>query len=205
MNLAGSTAIEHAFALLNAALEATAATPVEMVVIGGAALNVLGIAARPTKDVDVLGLCETSPGGGCAVLVKRSPLPQPISTAAADVAAALDLDPNWLNVGPADLLDLGLPAGFMERTTIRRYGSHLSVHLPAREDLICLKAYAAADTGVGRHTEDLAALRPNGQELLAGVRWARTQDPSDGFRAMLEGLLRHMGFPHEAEVLARDS
>lgn len=203
MQFRGTDDIEDALSLLASTMEARGLAPCELVVVGGAAFNLAGVVIRPTKDVDVIALRE---GGSddVPVLVKHKPLPEPIASAAVFVAEALGLDPEWLNGGPADLLDSGLPAGFEARLTIRYYGTHLAVLTPSRQDLICLKVYAAADTGIGRHTEDLDALRPTGQELLDGARWTRTQDPSAGFRSMLVALLRYHGCDHEAEVLERE-
>jgi hypothetical protein len=190
--------------MLAASLEARRIPAVELVVVGGAAFNLLGIVIRPTRDVDVLALCEGQGPDGVPVLVKHAPLPEPIVSAALLVAEALGLDSNWLNAGPADLLDWGMREGFERRLTARRYGTHLVVHTHSREDLICLKVYAAADTGVGRHTEDLQALQPTCDELLARARWARTQDPSEGFRTMLAGLLRYYDCDRIAEVFAHE-
>jgi hypothetical protein len=78
------------------------------------------------------------------------------------------------------------------------------VHLPSRRDLICFKVYAAADQGPGRHVDDLRALEPSSQELLEGARWVRTQDPSEGFLAMIVGLFKYMGFEEDAEVIAHE-
>ncbi|KAF0208250.1 MAG: hypothetical protein FD171_1086 [Actinobacteria bacterium] len=204
MELTGIDAIEDALALLSATLEARGVAPVELVVIGGAAMNVLGIAVRPTKDVDVLGLADSSCGHDEVMLIKHKPLPALILEAAAAVAAALGLDPGWLNAGPADLLDWGLPEGFGSRLTPRVYGTHLVVHFPSREDLVCFKVYAAADVGVGRHTEDLAALRPSSEELRRGAQWAHSQDPSEGFRTMLLNLLQYMGCDDAEEAFSND-
>lgn len=190
--------------MLSAALEARGIAGVELVVIGGAALNILGVVVRPTRDVDVLAICEGRDADGAPVLIKHKPLPASVASAALVVADALGLDPNWLNAGPADLLDWGMPAGFEQRLAALAYGANLVVHTPAREDLICLKVYAAADTGIGRHTEDLEALQADCDELLAGARWAHTQDPSEGFRTMLLGLLRHYGCHRIAEEFARE-
>lgn len=204
MQLTGIDAIEDALTLLSATLEAHGVAPVELVVIGGAAMNVLGIAVRPTRDVDVLGIADSTRGRDDVMLIKQKPLPVPIMEAAAVVAAALGLDPDWLNAGPADLLDWGLPEGFGSRLTPRRYGTHLIVHFPSREDLICFKVYAAADVGVGRHTEDLAALRPSFEELRRGAQWAHSQDPSEGFRTMLLSLLQYMGCDDAEEAFPND-
>lgn len=205
MTLADRTAIERALTQLGVQLELAGHAPFEIVVIGGAALNVLGFVERPTRDVDVLGLTELDPACASRTLVKCSPLPEALLDAAADVARDLDLEPDWLNAGPANLLDHGLPDGFEVRMTPARFGPTLIVHLPARGDLICLKVFAAADTGVGRHTQDLAALKPTGDELLAGAHWARTHDSSDGFKTMLVALLVFMGAEDEAERLSDDT
>jgi hypothetical protein len=119
------------------------------------------------------------------------------------VAEALELDQDWLNPGPADLLDHGLPAGFDGRLSESFLGTRLAVWLPSREDLICLKTYAAADMGVGRHTEDLKALQPTCEELLAGAAWAQSQDPSEDFRTMLVGLLGYFDCAEAAKELIR--
>ncbi len=193
MNLTDASAIHQALSLTAASLESAGAAPVELVVIGGAALNVLGIRIRPTRDVDVLALRDPGSIGSAHELIKGAPLPEPVVRAAAQVAVAMDLDRKWLNAGPADLLDHGLPDGFVDRLTARVNGPKLTVHFPDRSDLICLKVYAAADTGVGRHTEDLQAMQLSCAELLAGARWARIQDPSDGFRSMLSAFLRYFG------------
>lgn len=205
MSLTDRTSVQRALTSLGVQLELAGNAPLEIVVIGGAALNVLGFVARPTRDVDVLALTESGRVGIGRTLVKCSPLPGSLLDAAAGVAHDLGLEPGWLNAGPADLLDHGLPEGFEGRMTAQRYGPSLLVHFPAREDLICLKVFAAADTGVGRHTQDLAALNPTGAELLVGARWARTQDPSEGFKTMVMALLRFMGADDQAERLTDDA
>ena len=63
-----------------------------------------------------------------------------------DVARALDLATDWLNPGPASMMDFGLPPGFERRVSVRTYGG-LEVHVAGRADLICFKLYAAVDSG----------------------------------------------------------
>lgn len=211
--LSDRNSIERALSLLAAALEAQSAGPYEIVVVGGAALSAMGIGVRATRDVDVLGLRENldrAAGSGVSpspakddYLVKQKPLPAPLLAAAKTVASALGLDAEWLNAGPADLLDHGLPEGFARRLRPVHYGPRLTVWLPSREDLICLKTYAAADLGIGRHTEDLHALHATCGELRAGAIWARSQDPSEAFREMLVGLLRYFGCEAAAEEMGR--
>jgi hypothetical protein len=196
----GAPEIERALEVVGALL-GEVGPPIELVIIGGAALNILGFVSRPTKDVDVLGVRVSSGGIGIA---KADPLPPELAAAAAQAALDLGLDAGWLNAGPADLLDWGLPEGFESRLIPRRYGPRLLVYLPGRVDLISLKVYAAADAGVGRHTEDLRALNATCDELLGGATWARSHDPSSDFCGMLCTLLRYFGCVAAAEALEHE-
>ena len=166
---------------------------VEMVVIGGAALQILGYVDRPTRDVDVVAILYGS------VLREAQPLPEPLRHAAARVSRDFGLPKDWLNAGPTDLVRLGLPEGFLSRVHTRTFGPALSVHFADRLDLIHFKLYAMVDQGGGRHEADLRALQPTREELLAAARWTRTHDPSEGFRDELEAALRHLGI-HDAEL-----
>lgn len=164
-----------------------AAVRVELVVVGGSALAMLGLVERPTRDVDVVALLDVG------VLRPARPLPQGLVEARDAVALDFGVPAGWLNVGPSDLLDFGLPEGFVGRLERRELGSALVVHLASRLDLIHLKLYAFVDQGSGRHEEDLRALEPTRDELLAAAQWARTHDPSAGFRQELEAALRYLG------------
>lgn len=94
---------------------------------------------------------------------------------------------------PAGLTDLGLPPGLADRVTVRTYGA-LEVHLPAREDLVCFKLYAAVDQGErSKHFRDLGALAPTPEQLLNAARWTRTHDPSPGFLDELRRILGLLG------------
>jgi Nucleotidyltransferase of unknown function (DUF6036) len=155
----------------------------ELVTFGGSSLMLLGLIQRPTRDLDVIALIASGN------YVKASSLPVPLTQAVADVGAIFQLGPDWINAGPADLLDFGLPRGFAERTEVRGYGS-LTLRIASRQDQVALKLYAATDQGPqSKHFEDLRALAPTRDELLAGARWAITHDPSGGFRSQLVGAL----------------
>jgi len=171
--------LRHALEALGAILE-DRGHAYEIVVIGGGALQLIGLITRPTKDLDVVAMaCAES-------LTSASPLPAPLVEAARDVARALELEPDWLNPGPTDLLDLGLPAGFAERTTMESFGA-LGVHYASREDQIAFKLYAAADhwPDQGKHLQDLRALSPSPDQLRAAARWCKSHDPSPGFQDVL--------------------
>ena len=158
-----------------------------LVVAGGGSLLLLGLIDRPTADVDVVALDRNGE------YTTAEPLPRELALAVADVALAYDLDAAWLNCGPTQLLDLGLPPGFKDRVTVRRFGG-LEVILPGRQDLLAFKLYAAADQGTGsKHFRDLENLSPASAELLRAARWTTTHDRSDGFRGELILVLGALG------------
>ena len=140
----------------------------------------LGLIERPTKDLDAVARVEDGRW------LRAEPFPDGLARAVVDVADALDLQEDWLNPGPAGLVDLGLPEGFEERTLVRTYGA-LTLRLAAIEDLVAFKPYAAADhwPDRSRHLADLRHLAPTREALVAAARWCRTHDSSDGFRDVL--------------------
>ena len=160
---------------------------IEVVAIGGGSLLLLGLIKRSTKDLDLVGLVAGDQ------LVKPVPLPPALSEAVADVAQLMKLSPDWLNAGPASMLDLGLPGGFLERTVRRQYGG-LTVRLASRYDQVCFKLYAAADDSPrGKHFADLKELAPTADDLLSAAGWVITHDASEGFRQILGQVLAALG------------
>lgn len=113
----------------------------EIVVIGGSALTALGLVRRSTRDVDLLAIASDG------ALHRAEPLPEALLTARARVARDFGLNENWLNAGPTDLLQWGLPDGFMTRTVTRRYGAALVVRFAGRLDQIHFKLFAMVDQG----------------------------------------------------------
>lgn len=174
--------LDEAPATLGALLEERAQA-IGVLVVGGGSLLLLGVIERPTADVDVVGF--SSPAG----YAKADILPEFLAVAVREVGDALGLGDGWFNSGPAGLIDFGLPPGLEDRVTIRTYGT-LEVHLPAREDLVCFKLYAAVDLGErSKHFADLHALAPTSEQLLSAARWTRTHDSSPGFLGELRRIL----------------
>jgi hypothetical protein len=119
-----AASLEEALATLGELLE-TRGHAFEIVAIGGGSLLLLELLSRPTKDLDVVALARST------TLERADPLPPALRDAVKDVAAALNLAEDWLNPGPASLFDLGLPGGFRERLTVRRFGG-LTIHIAGR-------------------------------------------------------------------------
>ena len=173
----------HALGLLLESRERRAG----IAVIGGGSLLLLGLIQRPTKDLDVVALVEG------VRLGTAKPLPDYLVEAVRDVARAMELAEDWLNPGPTELLDPGLPAGFMDRVTTRSFGA-LVVHVASRSDQVFFKLYATVDQGPrSKHFADLKQLAPRPDELRAAARWCTTHDPSEGFAEMLRQALAALG------------
>jgi hypothetical protein len=163
-----------------------------IVVVGGTALNLLGVVERATRDVDVIATATPRAGGQPAEIRPPDPLPAELVSAVATVARDLGLSPDWLNTTVGAQWKTGLPPGFASRIEWQRQGG-LWVGLAGRRDLIFLKLYAAADdVGPGRHFKDLVALKPNADELTAAQAWIRTQDPSPAMADAVERLIAHV-------------
>jgi hypothetical protein len=192
--------VELVLSALGEQLESLLDKPVELLVCGGSALNVLGLVRRATKDVDILAYIERSEKGE-TFLIKADSLTPELVTAAKKVARDFNLPDDWLNTGPASAVDLGLPNGFMERVITRRFGQRLTIHFLGRYDQIHCKLYAVVDQGAGKHLDDLLALKPTSEEIEQASRWTMTHDVSEGFKQNLESLLNYLGFRDVAERL----
>jgi hypothetical protein len=186
MDLEDQAQTDRLFAALGEQLAAQGAS-IELVVIGGSALLAIGLISRPTRDVDIVALLQAGQ------LHDPRPLPEPVIAARDRVARDFGLPTGWLNVGPASLLDFGLPDGFVERLEIRSYGPALRVHFASRFDQIHFKLYAMADGTAGKHEADLRDLNPSRDELIAAARWTQTHDPSEPFREELLKALAALG------------
>lgn len=183
--------LEAALNLLGERLHLSGLPPQELIVCGGTSLIARGYVSRATRDVDVLA--RRSPG---TEFVSARDLPLLFVQAAERVAADLGLPVNWLNTGPVELFEMGVPAGLVDRLEAKTYGAHLTIWYIGRLDQIHFKLYAAADQGAGRHLSDLLALQPNAEELLVAAKWAMTHDVSPAFRELLRALLKEIH--HEA-------
>lgn len=200
MDLYDSSAIDTALDRVGQLLDASGAR-FAIVVLGGAALNLLGIVQRATTDVDIVAFADV-PRSETSMAKERAPalphrmheppdpMPEALAAAARTVARDLDLPRDWLNTAPALQWRAGLPPGLEDRLHWRRY-SALWVGLVNRYDLIFFKLFAATDSTGPRsvHYRDLAALQPTNDELDAATDWVRLQDASPTFASVLEQVL----------------
>lgn len=188
---AGSTEIEKALQAVGELLTAEGRT-IGIVVVGGAALNLLGVVERTTRDVDVLALAAPSESDWPMLVEPPEQLPDWLQRATREVGRDMDLMSDWLNTGPALQWRQGLPPGLDTRVAWRQF-SGLAVGIASRYDLIFLKLYAAADSDGPEsvHYQDLLRLQPTGAELEAAAEWVRAQDTSPDFAKILDQVLSH--------------
>lgn len=155
----------------------------DAIVVGGAALALLGVTERQTRDVDILHP-ELSPE---------------VSAAARQFAAQLragdvDLADDWLNNGPVALAGL-LPPGWEGRTRESFEGTALRLRVLGREDLLKTKLFALCDRGTD--LADCLALQPDAEELAEAEPWLAGPDAHPGWpdhvRASLADLGRRLG------------
>lgn len=169
--------------------------PISLVVCGGSALNVLEIAARTTRDVDVLAIVEEGPEG--IRLRHNQQLPERFLEVVAEVGRDLGLEEDWLNMGPKDVLQVyGAPQGMMERWERREYGPSLTVYFVSRMDQVHLKLLAAADPeSEPRHLEDLLIrIRPTSEEVRAATAWLLGRKTSPRFRRCVRRAVEALGY-----------
>lgn len=168
-----------------------------VVILGGAALNLLGIVQRTTTDVDILAFATSWSGDGAPAQARLheppEPIPEPLARAARTVARDLELDPDWLNSGPALQWRAGLPPGLETRLRWQRYAS-LWVGVVDRYDLVFFKLFAAADSSGPQsvHYQDLLALSPSNAELQVAAEWVREQDAAPEFGDLLDQVVAHV-------------
>lgn len=147
----------------------------EAVVIGGCALNLLGVISRATKDCDVL-----TPN-----------LPEPIRQAARTFAAGQpDLAEDWLNNGPASLAPL-LPNGWEDQVQEVYRGAALVLLVPGRLDLLRSKLFALCDRALD--LADCVALAPRAEELGLVRDWLHRQDLNELWPAHVDSTLADLG------------
>lgn len=129
----------------------------EAVIIGGAAMQFLGLTERVTKDCDVL-----------------SPKITPdLKEASMDFAKEHGLSEDWLNNGPESLIR-DLPSGWQENLVSLYEGKNLKLFTLSRLDFVRSKLFAFVDRGID--LEDLKGLKPTRSEIDQVKDWLKERD-----------------------------
>jgi len=156
----------------------------EAVIVGGAALGLLGVTSRQTRDCDVL----------------VPDLPEEVLAAARAFASNSRskgemLSDEWLNNGPSSLVRT-LPSGWREHLQIVFEGKAITLSCLGRTDLIRSKLFALCDRAID--LPDCIALAPTSAELEEVEEWVSAQDANPDWPehvrtvfADLEGKLGH--------------
>jgi len=152
----------------------------EAIVIGGAALNLLGVVSRETRDCDVLD----------------PKIPEEIIKAADEFRKTNpSLDSKWLNNGP-DSLKKNLPQGWNQRVQILFQGNAIKFHTLERGDLLKTKLFAYCDRGTD--LPDCIALRPTKDDLSQALSWVQYQDANvdwpEHVKAKFQELAERLGY-----------
>lgn len=133
----------------------------EGVIIGGAALLVLEISDRQTKDVDCL----------------YPEIPPEIKKASEDFAkqfSSMMIENDWFNNGPSSLTQ-SLPAGWDKRLRLLFNGKCLKLETLGREDLLKTKLFAYCDR-TDPDFGDLLKMKPTHQEIVNSTEWVKNCD-----------------------------
>lgn len=155
----------------------------EAIATGGAALALLGIINRETRDCDLI-----EPELSFAVLEASR------AFAAEFREQGGILRDDWLNNGPASLGPL-LPEGWKNRLQTIHQGKAIRLWSLGRPELLLAKLWALCDRGLDQG--DCVALAPSAEELIQAEAWIRAQDLNPDWpthvRATLEDLAPRLG------------
>ena len=161
----------------------------ETVVIGGAALLIMGVIERATRDLDCLD----------------PDIPEKIKEASmefleTDKEYAIALKKDWLNSGPEDLKK-ELPKGWIDRTISLYTGTNLIVRTLGRADFLKTKLYAYCDRQ--QDLRDCEALNPTAKELKDCFPWLVERDANplwpNHVVASLRILAERLGYEFDPE------
>lgn len=150
----------------------------EAIVIGGAALSILGIISRQTQDVDVLD----------------PEIPSEITLAAkafAKIEGIKDtsLNENWLNHGPESLRKYLRPNWRMRQQPLFK-GDAITFTTLGRIDLLGTKVLAYCDRGTD--LKDCIDLKPNREELIEILPWVEQYDLNPDWPKYVQGQVKEL-------------
>jgi hypothetical protein len=134
----------------------------EAIITGGAALALLGVISRETRDFDLL-----EPDLTAALLETARQF------AAEESGQGNILRDDWLNNGPAALVPM-LPEGWRSRLQTVYAGQAVRLWALGRPELLLTKLWALCDRAVD--LGDCLALQPSPDELSLSEAWIVPQD-----------------------------
>lgn len=149
------------------------------IVIGGAALSLLGVITRETQDVDVL-----DPEVPAEVAVLAREFAERVNRVGETI-----LNKKWLNNGPISLRKL-LPKDWLKRTQMAFAGQAMTLRALGRSDLLKTKLFAFCDRDQDR--DDCLKLNPTVEELVSALAWVQIQDQNPGWPAHAEASIRDL-------------
>jgi len=141
----------------------------EGVAIGGAALVVMEIIERSTRDVDLLEI----------------EIPKPIASAAITFARLHGLSENWFNSGPVDVLQ-SLPSNWRTDLSPLYTGESLVLKTISRLNFIRTKFWAMCDRM--RDLDDLVAMNPSDEDIEIAVQWVKPLDANPDWPRHVESM-----------------
>lgn len=148
--------------------------PRELVICGGAALLILDITERQTRDVDVI-----------------TPTLDPLLKEVAEqVGKQFGLESAWLNNGP-EALSKDLESGWEARTQEIYKGKFLKIKSLSRSDLIASKLFAFCDRDEN-DLDDLLHLKPTLKEIDSLKSWILARDTSELWPARVQKCLKKL-------------
>lgn len=155
----------------------------EAIATGGAALALLGIITRETRDCDLL-----EPKLSAGVLEASHAFASGLR------AQGEVLRDDWLNNGPASLAPL-LPEDWRNRLQLIHQGEAIRLWTLGRPELLLSKLFALCDRGLD--LSDCLALKPDTEELVQAKAWITVQDLNPDWpthvHATLQDLARRLG------------
>ena len=146
------------------------------IVIGGAALSILGVITRQTQDVDILD----------------PEIPEDILTASREFAVAFKIEQstlkeNWLNHGPESLRNY-LMDGWKKRIIPLYVGEAIHFQTLGRIDLIGTKVLAYCDRGFD--LQDCIDLKITKSELEQVIDWVKNYDLNPNWPSYVESQVK---------------
>lgn len=148
----------------------------ESIVIGGAALIIMGVIQRETVDIDCLD----------------PKIPEEILNAAQEFRKSnpnLSLSESWINNGP-DSLVKDLPKGWRHRIVPLYNGNAITFYTLGRLDLLMTKLFAFCDRDIDLN--DCLRLKPTVHELEQCFSWVVNQDANPHWSKNVENHFRFL-------------